>query len=95
MDEALNLIQKTVDINAIPAAMKRDGCKRTAGIPTIACLQIMEDIALASLEEEVYIKRYVPWEISKFGGLTSTGDFGNRFGLISPSCVSTRDNRWN
>ena len=57
MDEALNLIQKTVDINTIPAAMKRDGGERTEDIPTIVCLQIMQDIALASIGEEVYIKR--------------------------------------
>lgn len=57
MDEALNLIQKTVDINTIPAAMKRDGGERAEGIPTTVCLQIMHDIALASIGEEVYIKR--------------------------------------
>jgi hypothetical protein len=57
MDEALLVIQETVDINAVPLATKRD-CVPKEGIPTLACLQILEELALASLGEDVWTKRY-------------------------------------
>jgi hypothetical protein len=58
MDEALRVIQETVYINGAPQATKGDCVEE--GIPTLACLEILEELALASLGEEVRIKQYDP-----------------------------------
>ncbi|KAA8906658.1 hypothetical protein FN846DRAFT_906948 [Sphaerosporella brunnea] len=57
MDKALLVIQETVDINAVPLATKRD-CVLKEGIPTLACLQILEELALGCMREAVWTKRF-------------------------------------
>lgn len=60
MDEALAILQETVDINAAPMAMTREYVLKD-GVPTIACLKIMEDIALTTLGDEAHVRRYAPF----------------------------------
>jgi len=66
MDEALAILQETVDINAVPLATKREYTLKD-GVPTIACLEILEDIALAALGDEAHVRRYVLWYTSTEG----------------------------
>jgi hypothetical protein len=88
LDEAAAIIQRTVDVNAIPVATKRPEGKKV-GVPTTECLQLMEDIALACLRDEVYIRSYVPYWLGRCFGFYETdgyrfSDFGPLFGQISP-----------
>jgi hypothetical protein len=57
LDEALHVIQDTVHINSTPLALKPYYVPKE-GIPTLACLQILEELALASLGDEACIKQY-------------------------------------
>ena len=56
MGEALAILQETIDINAVPMATKREYILKEE-VPTIACLEIMEGIALAILGDEAHIRR--------------------------------------
>jgi len=56
MDDTLDILQRTVDLNTIPLATRKGGPVGDE-VPTIACLQVMEDMAMASLKEEMHIIR--------------------------------------
>ena len=56
MDDTLEILQRTVDLNTIPLATRKGGPVGDE-VPTIACLQVMEDMAMASLKEEMHIIR--------------------------------------
>lgn len=56
LDEAVDLIQRTVDLNAIPR-LRRDTAKLNSDIDVGRCLDLLECISLGVLSDEVYAKR--------------------------------------
>ena len=61
LDDAVDLIQRTVDINAI-ARVKRDLESLVPEIRVNQCLVLLESIAFGALVEEQSLKRYASLE---------------------------------
>ena len=61
LDDAVDLIQRTVDINAI-ARVKRDLEALVPEIEVNQCLVLLESIAFGAMEEERSLKRCVNLE---------------------------------
>jgi hypothetical protein len=57
MDDAVDLIQQTVDVNAIPIATKKIIDDIVPDVDGGICLRIMADIALSVVAEERKIRR--------------------------------------
>ncbi|KAF8472081.1 hypothetical protein BDZ91DRAFT_653093 [Kalaharituber pfeilii] len=60
LDDAVDLLQRTIDVNAI-AIFKRDLDKLVPEIDVDRCLTVLEFIALNSLSEEQYARRF--WKL--------------------------------
>lgn len=58
MDEAVSLIQTTVDLNTIPT-FRQEWDKLEPGVDGVACLKLLEDIVLSVLPKEKQIQRCV------------------------------------
>ena len=58
LDDAIDLIQRTVDINAIPRVKQHDLESICQEIDVPKCLILMEAIALGAMVAEVHIRRY-------------------------------------
>ena len=58
MDEAVSLIQTTVDLNTIPT-FRQEWDKLEPDVDGVACLKVLEDIALSVLPKEKQIQRCV------------------------------------
>jgi len=57
LDEAVNLIQLTIDMNAMPR-ISRTERKLVPEIDTNKCLILLESIALGTMAEETLLRRY-------------------------------------
>jgi len=56
-EEAVELIQRTVDINAIPTFQKNLS-KIEKDIDVTSCLELLESIALGMVGNEIHVRRY-------------------------------------